>query len=250
MLFGCREVRMKLNDVVTLSNLKTFDMSKDIRAGGPGSGPRPGESKIFRPGTDQTFSLTSYTPDLSVVKSFVSAYKSAVRGDRSAVRGGHGGFVNWNPGVKVIQSNPSPSSTSFVGSGHTYDFQGHRFSVVRSANGKGPFGIHHSITHEGPNSATTDVLGSKTPDVKTDAVMQEFYGPISPIPNSHPPSLKNPQRVKQDLPTDGWHKNDSKFKKRRAKKDTKEILKRLQRQPGKPEFARTAAMPVYPGAIG
>lgn len=69
---------------------------------------------------------------------------------------------------------------------------------------------------------------------------------LSPLNRFHPPSLKNPQKVKQDLPTDGWHKGDSGKSKKQARQDLAEIVKRIRRQIGKPEVSRTASAPVFP----
>lgn len=74
----------------------------------------------------------------------------------------------------------------------------------------------------------------------------EIWGPISPIPTSHPPSLKNPIHVKQDWLQDGWHKNDPKEKKAQARKDLAVTMQRVLRQRGKPTVAHTAVMPVFP----
>jgi hypothetical protein len=74
----------------------------------------------------------------------------------------------------------------------------------------------------------------------------EYFGPVTPIPTDHPPSLKNPQKVKWDNPTDGWHPNDSK----KARKDAMErmavIHQLVRRQIGKPEVSQTAQMPLFP----
>src|ERR1039458_1790174 len=62
---------------------------------------------------------------------------------------------------------------------------------------------------------------------------------ICPIPNDHPPSLKNPILTKIPTAQDGWHKNDSKVAKAQALKDLVEIHKRMRRSFGKQEMART-----------
>ena len=58
----------------------------------------------------------------------------------------------------------------------------------------------------------------------------ETFQVVTPIPTAHPPYLKNPIRVKQDTAQDGWHKKDSKKKKKRARKDLKEILRKTLNQ--------------------
>lgn len=74
----------------------------------------------------------------------------------------------------------------------------------------------------------------------------EYYTGLSPVPNFHPPSLKNPKRVPQRFPQRGWRRGDSPSAKRLAKDDMREIIKRLRRQIGKPELAVTAPMPLFP----
>jgi hypothetical protein len=74
----------------------------------------------------------------------------------------------------------------------------------------------------------------------------EYYYGTNAIPTHHPPSLKNPARVRADMPTDGWHDNDSPALKKRARQDLHEIMKRVRRQTGKPEVTRSAAYPIFP----
>jgi hypothetical protein len=70
----------------------------------------------------------------------------------------------------------------------------------------------------------------KLQQLASNAEAPELY--LSPISTLHPPSLKNPIRVK--LPDPPSHK------------DVKEILKRVRRQSGKPQVSQTAQYPVYP----
>lgn len=69
---------------------------------------------------------------------------------------------------------------------------------------------------------------------------------LAMVPQAHPPSLRNPQHVKQDTATDGWKHGASKQARAKAKEDLAEVLKRLRRQTGKPELAQTAAYPIFP----
>jgi len=58
----------------------------------------------------------------------------------------------------------------------------------------------------------------------------ETYRLGTPIPTAHPPSLKNPIKVNQETAQDGWHKKDSKKKKKRARQDLKEIMRKTMNQ--------------------
>ena len=56
----------------------------------------------------------------------------------------------------------------------------------------------------------------------------------TPIPTNHPPSLSNPKSIQQqETAQDGWRKKDSKRKKKRAREDLKEIVRKTLNQ-GRP----------------
>jgi hypothetical protein len=74
----------------------------------------------------------------------------------------------------------------------------------------------------------------------------EVYVGLRPASNAHPPSLRNPQKVKVPLSTDGWHQHDSKKARAHAKRDLLETLKRGQRQIGIPQGGITAPIPSFP----
>ena len=74
----------------------------------------------------------------------------------------------------------------------------------------------------------------------------ETYIGLRPIPNSHPPSLKNPQRVKIPTSRDGWRKGDSRKAKDQARKDLVEVMKRTKRQIGKPTISIGVPYPMFP----
>jgi hypothetical protein len=74
----------------------------------------------------------------------------------------------------------------------------------------------------------------------------ETYLGRSPIPTSHPPSLKNPQHVKVPTAQDGWKPGLSKKARAQALQDLVEIHKRLRRQTGKPEISQGANYPMFP----
>ena len=74
----------------------------------------------------------------------------------------------------------------------------------------------------------------------------EYNPSIQVIPSSHPPSERNPQRVKQDMPQDGWHMGDSKAAREKALQDLMIIHQQMRRQFGKPELAYGANYPLYP----
>ena len=76
----------------------------------------------------------------------------------------------------------------------------------------------------------------------------EYYSGLQVLPTAHPPSLKNPVNVVPDTAQDGWHKKDSKRKKRRARRDMKQVIERTLRQSGRPVMVRHALYPT-PGAI-
>jgi hypothetical protein len=75
----------------------------------------------------------------------------------------------------------------------------------------------------------------------------EYFSGLQPVGRFHPPSLKNPQKVKlPPSPQDGWHRGDSKQARARAKQDMAEIHRRLRRQIGKPEISEVASYPLFP----
>ena len=74
----------------------------------------------------------------------------------------------------------------------------------------------------------------------------EVYIGLAPIPSDHPPSLKNPIKVKVPVAQDGWRKGDSKAARAQARQDLVEIHKRLRRQSGKPEISQGANYPIFP----
>lgn len=103
-----------------------------------------------------------------------------------------------------------------------------------------------------PATMELSVLDQKSASIKTtkmEAEGEEYFqtiGPLVAIPTAHPPSLRNPQRVKQVWPQDGWHRGDTKKQKYIARQDMVEIMKRVRRQIGKKEVSETAAMPLFP----
>jgi hypothetical protein len=74
----------------------------------------------------------------------------------------------------------------------------------------------------------------------------EFNNGLQPVPTSHPPSNRNPILVKQDYPTDGWHRGDSAEARKKAMEDLVTLHQRMRRQYGKPEVSQTAQLPVFP----
>jgi len=74
----------------------------------------------------------------------------------------------------------------------------------------------------------------------------QVFNMLAPISSQHPPSLKNPQKLKIPTAQDGWRKTDSKKDKAQARKDLVEIHKRLRRQFGKPEITQGANYPLFP----
>lgn len=65
----------------------------------------------------------------------------------------------------------------------------------------------------------------------------ETFQVVTPIPTAHPPSLKNAPKIKPDTAQDGWHKKDSKRKKKRARKDMEQIIRKTLNQ-GRPTMVR------------
>jgi hypothetical protein len=55
----------------------------------------------------------------------------------------------------------------------------------------------------------------------------------TPIPTAYPPSLSNPKKVEPDTMQEGWQKKSSKRKKKRARRDMKEIVQKTLNQ-GRP----------------
>jgi DNA topoisomerase-1 len=74
----------------------------------------------------------------------------------------------------------------------------------------------------------------------------DSYIGTSPIPNDHPPSLKNPIITKIPTAQDGWKKGDSKKAREQAMDDLVELHKRMRRQIGKPEIFFPGSMPSGP----
>lgn len=74
----------------------------------------------------------------------------------------------------------------------------------------------------------------------------EYSPSIQVIPSTHPPSLRNPQKVKQQMPTDGWKQGDSKEARQKAMEDLCLIHQRMRRQFGKPELTYGANYPFFP----
>jgi hypothetical protein len=74
----------------------------------------------------------------------------------------------------------------------------------------------------------------------------DYWANLQPLPNSHPPSLKNPQKVKIPTAQDGWKKGASKAARKQAMQDMVEIHKKLRRQIGRPTVSKTADYPIFP----
>ena len=66
----------------------------------------------------------------------------------------------------------------------------------------------------------------------------ETFQVVTPIPHSHPPSLKNAPKVEPETAQDGWRRGDSKKKKKRARKDLRRIIEKTMRQSGRPVMVR------------
>lgn len=75
------------------------------------------------------------------------------------------------------------------------------------------------------------ILGSFATPMASDH-FEVFQAP-SPIPTNHPPSLSNPKKVEPDTMQEGWQKKSSKRKKKRARRDMKEIIQKTLNQ-GRP----------------
>lgn len=74
---------------------------------------------------------------------------------------------------------------------------------------------------------------------------RELFVGMQVIPSSHPPSLKNPQKVKLPSAQDGWKQGDSKKARQQAIDDLRVIHERLLRM-GKPTVVRQANYPGFP----
>jgi hypothetical protein len=75
------------------------------------------------------------------------------------------------------------------------------------------------------------ILGSFSDPMSSDH-FETFQAP-APIPTNHPPSLSNPKKIEPDTAQQGWHKKDSKRRKKRAKRDMVEIIQKTLNQ-GRP----------------
>lgn len=75
------------------------------------------------------------------------------------------------------------------------------------------------------------------------------YSQLTPIPTSHPPSLKNPKKVKVPSDLDTWHHGNSKAARKKAAQDVNDIMQRTRRQIGRPTIAHVAPMPVFPSIV-
>lgn len=70
---------------------------------------------------------------------------------------------------------------------------------------------------------------------------------LCPVTNDHPPSLRNPTRVKDPQAQDGWKRGASRKARRQAMKDLVRLLQLGMNQPGIPtQGGRTASVPVFP----
>lgn len=63
---------------------------------------------------------------------------------------------------------------------------------------------------------------------------------LNVIPTTHPPSLKNYKPVNEPLADEGWHKGDSKKKRKEAERVMGRIQNLTRRQIGKPEISQTS----------
>ena len=235
--------RIRLRPVVTnLANVIIIDkLQKRISAGGPGSGPHPGSGKelwqqtrkeagvgeapvipdahrplhkLYGPNWEQH-------PDIANLKKEVSR----VNGLRSKAIKEHKQYVQ--------RSNEHLQSVR--------DAINQGKQVPPDVMNDYPF-IKASIKADGSINWTSP-SGPVGPD------WYDAYIGTSPIPNDHPPSLKNPKLTKIPLAQDGWKKGDSKKAKDQAMDDLVEIHKRLRRQTGKPEVSFPALNPVYPTGV-
>jgi hypothetical protein len=77
----------------------------------------------------------------------------------------------------------------------------------------------------------------------------DHYASIHPIATGHPPSLKNPQKVKIPTAQDGWRKGDSRRSRDAAESDVLVLKDKMLRQIGKPTISRTADYPMYPQIV-
>ena len=69
---------------------------------------------------------------------------------------------------------------------------------------------------------------------------------LQPVGRTHPPSLKNPQKVFEDTSQQGWRPGDSKAARKRAKEDLMRLIDLGRRQIGIPQGGQTAQLPVFP----
>ena len=72
------------------------------------------------------------------------------------------------------------------------------------------------------------ILGSFQDPMQSDHF--ETFQVGTPIPTAHPPSLKNAPKVEPDTAQEGWKKTSSRRKKKRARKDLKEIVQKTLNQ--------------------
>ena len=97
--------------------------------------------------------------------------------------------------------------------------------------------------------AYTDGVTWTSPSGPVGSDWYETYIGPSPIPDDHPPSLKNPIHTKIPTAQDGWHVGDSKQARDQAMQDLVELHKRMRRQIGKPELSYGALYPLYPSMM-
>ena len=98
-----------------------------------------------------------------------------------------------------------------------------------------------------PNKISADgAINWVSPNEPLGPDWYDAYVGYSPVPDDHPPSLKNPIITKIPTAQDGWKPGASKAARDQALTDLAEIHKRLRRQIGKPEVSQVGSMPSGP----
>lgn len=85
-------------------------------------------------------------------------------------------------------------------------------------------------------------------DMRSEGV-QDFYETVvglRPVANAHPPSLRNPTKVKNPMIQDDFRPGASKQARKRAKEELIRIFELGQRQIGIPQGGIVAPLPLFP----
>jgi hypothetical protein len=214
------------------------DELKHLKAGGPGSGRRPGFGKPKTIGVDFDGTLAYHVPGTGHYGRLGHPIPQMVAKVRRALNQGNKVIVFT---ARPVEDHPRLAAwtkqhigqeleVTNVKQPHIQEYWDDRARAIKRNKGVFADGTVTWSSPSGPGGAD----------------YSEIYYNIQPITNDHPPSLKNPVAVKKPYAQDGWKRGDSAEAQKQARKDLATIHSKLRRQFGKPEIAETALFPLYP----